>query len=106
MNISKSSAHWFKRSAFGLLLSMASGSALSAVTFTELPNENWGGSIAVANDGTIALSGGCFQNATLLETVAERLPDLELCLPVDVPANDGGLAFGQALVALAQLETE
>ena len=53
---------------------------------------------------TVALSGGCFQNVTLLKMVMEALPDLRLCGPGMVPANDGGLAFGQALVALARLE--
>lgn len=52
----------------------------------------------------VALSGGCFQNVTLLKMVMEALPDLRLCGPGMVPANDGGLAFGQALVALARLE--
>lgn len=54
---------------------------------------------------TIALSGGCFQNTTLLSAVANRLSAYDLCLPGAVPANDGGLAYGQALVALAQLES-
>ncbi len=51
---------------------------------------------------TIALSGGCFQNRLLLEFVAAELQGFELCGPGPVPVNDGGLAFGQALVALAQ----
>ncbi|MEM9248204.1 MAG: carbamoyltransferase HypF [Pseudomonadota bacterium] len=54
---------------------------------------------------TVALSGGCFQNTALLAQVADQLSDLRLCLPGQVPANDGGLAFGQTLVALAQLES-
>jgi hydrogenase maturation protein HypF len=58
-----------------------------------------------AGTRTVALSGGCFQNLTLLGMVRDLLGDLELCLPAQVPANDGGLAFGQALVALARLET-
>lgn len=51
---------------------------------------------------TIALSGGCFQNALLLEMVTAELHEFALCGPGPVPVNDGGLAFGQALVALAQ----
>ncbi|MGI1661486.1 carbamoyltransferase HypF [Palleronia sp. KMU-117] len=58
-----------------------------------------------AGTRTVALSGGCFQNLTLLGMVCDALTDLELCRPGQVPANDGGLAFGQALVALARLET-
>ncbi|WP_220750413.1 carbamoyltransferase HypF [Jannaschia sp. AI_61] len=57
-----------------------------------------------AGTRTVALSGGCFQNVTLLTLVAEALSDLDLCLPGEVPPGDGGLAYGQALVALARLE--
>jgi hydrogenase maturation protein HypF len=34
--------------------------------------------------------------------VAEELGGFELCGPGPVPVNDGGLAFGQAMIALAQ----
>ena len=54
---------------------------------------------------TIALSGGCFQNVLLLRMMTEQLAGFRLCLPGEVPANDGGLAFGQALVALARRES-
>ncbi|MDU8945455.1 carbamoyltransferase HypF [Ovoidimarina sediminis] len=54
---------------------------------------------------TIALSGGCFQNVLLLEMMISRLDGFRICGPGAVPANDGGLAFGQALVALAQVES-
>lgn len=53
----------------------------------------------------IALSGGCFQNLTLLSGMMDELADLRIAGPGLVPANDGGLAFGQALVALARMET-
>ena len=54
----------------------------------------------------VGLSGGVFQNRRLTETVATRLAahDLELRLHQHVPANDGGLCYGQAIEALA-LET-
>ncbi|TDT96387.1 hydrogenase maturation carbamoyltransferase HypF [Azorhizobium sp. AG788] len=54
---------------------------------------------------TVALSGGVFQNARLLDDVAARLSahGLTVLLPGDVPANDGGLAFGQAAIAAARL---
>lgn len=57
-----------------------------------------------AGTRTIALSGGCFQNALLLDLTAKALPGFELCIPRAIPANDGGLAFGQALVAIAMAQ--
>ncbi|MBR9649607.1 carbamoyltransferase HypF [Thalassovita aquimarina] len=50
----------------------------------------------------VALSGGCFQNALLLELVLRELGDLPVLIHRKIPANDGGLAFGQALVAAAK----
>lgn len=52
---------------------------------------------------TVALSGGCFQNATLFALVHEGLvaQGFEVLSHEKVPANDGGLALGQAVVALA-----
>ncbi|WP_417249134.1 carbamoyltransferase HypF [Celeribacter sp.] len=47
----------------------------------------------------VALSGGCFQNARLLAETMERLDDAPVLLHHKTPANDGGLALGQALVA-------
>ncbi len=55
-----------------------------------------------AGADTVALSGGCFQNTLLLEIVADELDGFTICGPGRVPVNDGGLAFGQALIALAQ----
>lgn len=53
---------------------------------------------------TVALSGGVFQNRILAERVIAGLEThgLRVLLPRQLPANDGGLAFGQALVALAR----
>jgi len=53
---------------------------------------------------TVAVSGGVFQNALLLEKTARRLRrhGLTVLVPAQVPANDGGLAFGQAVVAAAR----
>lgn len=52
----------------------------------------------------VALSGGCFQNAVLhTRTVAElERCGFEVLSHAEVPTHDGGLAFGQALVALAR----
>lgn len=47
----------------------------------------------------VALSGGCFQNALLLELVVQALGDVPVLIHTKVPANDGGLALGQALIA-------
>lgn len=50
---------------------------------------------------TVALGGGVFQNRLLLGMVVDSLDaqGLTALLPVDVPANDGGIAYGQLAVA-------
>lgn len=53
--------------------------------------------------GAVALTGGCFQNAGLLRRCLERLAGVKVLTHRDVPANDGGVALGQALVAAARL---
>ena len=58
---------------------------------------------------TVALSGGVFQNKTLLEQVVIRLEqeNYKVLTHQHVPANDGGLALGQAVIAGANaLKTE
>lgn len=50
----------------------------------------------------VALSGGVLQNAFLLRECLAALDGLPVLLHRQIPANDGGLAFGQALVAAAQ----
>ena len=52
---------------------------------------------------TAALSGGVFQNALLLENLLSRLGDFRVLLPHNAPPNDGGIAYGQAAVALARM---
>ena len=52
----------------------------------------------------VALSGGVFQNKVLLEQVVRRLDEqgYEVLTQSRVPANDGGLALGQAAIAAAR----
>jgi len=56
------------------------------------------------NLSRIALSGGVFQNRTLLELVVAGLKKnkLQVLTHHQVPANDGGLALGQAAIAAAR----
>jgi hydrogenase maturation protein HypF len=58
-----------------------------------------------AGAGTIALSGGCFQNALLLELTSAALANagFEVLVPRELPPNDGAIAAGQALGALWNL---
>jgi hydrogenase maturation protein HypF len=53
----------------------------------------------------VALSGGVFQNRLLLEQVMELLEGqgYKVLTHRTVPANDGGLALGQAIIAAAQM---
>jgi hydrogenase maturation protein HypF len=50
---------------------------------------------------TAGISGGCFQNRLLLEMTAEAVKGqgLEVLTHRRVPANDGGIALGQAVIA-------
>ncbi len=60
---------------------------------------------AGARFDSIALSGGCFQNRVLFEEVTRRLEaeGFTVLSHALVPANDGGLALGQAAIGAAQL---
>ncbi len=57
--------------------------------------------VIAGNAKAVALSGGCFQNALLLDLTISALGDVPVLLHTKVPANDGGLALGQALIAAA-----
>ncbi len=54
---------------------------------------------------TVALSGGCFQNRVLFEEVVRGLEraNFRVLTHAQVPANDGGLALGQAAIGAARL---
>lgn len=51
-----------------------------------------------AGAATVALGGGCFQNSLLLEGISAELSGKghEMLIPEKFPANDGGIAAGQA----------
>jgi hydrogenase maturation protein HypF len=53
---------------------------------------------------TIVLTGGVFQNRTLFELLSSRLREVgfKLLSQQRVPANDGGLALGQAAIGAAR----
>ncbi|MBQ0807000.1 MAG: carbamoyltransferase HypF [Porticoccus sp.] len=55
---------------------------------------------------TVALSGGVFQNPRLSTGLQQQLQlnGLQVLTHRNVPANDGGIALGQALIAAAQLK--
>jgi hydrogenase maturation protein HypF len=55
-------------------------------------------------DMPVVLSGGCFQNVRLAESVIDALrPSARVVMNRDVPAGDGGIALGQAFIADARL---
>ncbi len=58
-----------------------------------------------AGASQVALSGGCFQNSYLTERAAARLEErgFRVYTHQRVPANDGGIALGQAVLAGAGL---
>jgi hydrogenase maturation protein HypF len=57
---------------------------------------------ARAGAGTVALTGGCFQNAMLLDLscAALRKAGFNVIVHRELPPNDGNIAAGQALAAL------
>lgn len=57
---------------------------------------------------SVALGGGCFQNARLLVTLRRRLTaaGLRVMVPVALSPNDGSIAYGQAAVAAARLQRD
>jgi hydrogenase maturation protein HypF len=56
----------------------------------------------------VVVSGGCFQNAYLLEQSVTRLlaAGFVVAWPKRIPPNDGGIALGQILAACAENRSE
>jgi hydrogenase maturation protein HypF len=56
----------------------------------------------------VCLSGGTFQNKYLLARSVKALQraGFEVFLQTQVPANDGGISLGQAVIANAILQRE
>lgn len=56
---------------------------------------------------TVALSGGCFCNRLLLQLTSEQLESagFRVLMHQQIPANDGGIALGQAVYAMRHLRT-
>ena len=54
--------------------------------------------------GTVALTGGVFQNAFLLDRTLAELEErgFRVLTHARIPPNDGGISFGQAAVAAAR----
>jgi hydrogenase maturation protein HypF len=51
----------------------------------------------------VVLSGGCFQNARLAESIVGGLePEFRVYVHRRVPPGDGGIALGQAVIAAAK----
>jgi hydrogenase maturation protein HypF len=61
------------------------------------------GAAETAGVDVVVLSGGVFQNRLLLTRTSERLEaaGLRVLVPQRLPANDGGISYGQAAVAAA-----
>jgi len=54
---------------------------------------------------TVALGGGVIHNRLLRQCLLKHLAPLQVLAPQAIPAGDGGLALGQAMVACARIQT-
>jgi hydrogenase maturation protein HypF len=53
---------------------------------------------------TVAIGGGVLHNRLLRQLLHQYLAPLNVLMPQNIPAGDGGLALGQALIACARLQ--
>ncbi len=60
---------------------------------------------ALSGRRRIALGGGCLMNRVLADGLMSllRAKDFDVAIPRKIPANDGGVSFGQAAFALAAM---
>jgi len=58
--------------------------------------------LALRGDMPVVISGGCFQNARLAESIIEGLP--RVYMNREIPPGDGGIALGQAVIANAVMK--
>jgi hydrogenase maturation protein HypF len=74
-------------------------------TIAEVTRQLCGDVLASTGLEVVVLSGGVFQNQWLANSVVRRLTSdgFEVHINHQVPANDGGISYGQAAVAAAQL---
>ena len=82
------------------------GRAEIAAAFHEAVAEAFAAVCRQAGDAdTVVLSGGCFQNVRLLESLRGRLESagFRVLTHSAVPPNDAGISYGQVAVAAARL---
>ena len=102
-------AEGIRRTDWAPLLPVLADASLAASVRAGIFHESLAGALvdqaaAVAREESfdaVGLTGGVFQNRTLAERVLARLDErgIPARLPAVVPANDGGLAFGQLVEA-------
>jgi hydrogenase maturation protein HypF len=90
------------------IASGVSPAVVAARFHASLAEATAGACLRIAGDrglDLVVLSGGVFQNRRLLELTCARLDaaGVRVLRPRRLPANDGGVAFGQAAIAAAMM---